>query len=93
VTGAHTAAGKGKGGVSSFRLRNEFAAVDIALEQVPWGAVLSVTDARTGLTVQLDALEVEALTTLSARDREVLVNRSAGSLRRAHLRAEGGDGA
>jgi hypothetical protein len=74
--------------MSKFRVRNEFAAVDVSLEEVPWGTVLSITDARTGLSIQLDALEVEALTSLSSRDREVLVNRSAGSLRRSHLRAE-----
>jgi hypothetical protein len=75
--------------VTRFRVRNEFATVDVALEEVPWGAVLKISDARTGLSVELDALEVEALTSLSTRDRQVLVNRSAGTLRRTRLRAEG----
>jgi hypothetical protein len=78
--------------MSKFRVRNEFAAVDVSLEEVPWGSVLAITDARTGLSIRLDALEVEALTSLSQREREVLVNRSAGSLRRNHLRSEGGGG-
>lgn len=54
------------------------------LYTVPWGTALAITDARTGLTVQLDALEVESLTTLDRADRDVLVNRSAGSLKREH---------
>lgn len=72
-----------------FRVANEFAAVDVALREVPWGTVLEVTDARTGITVQLDALEAEALTTLDRAERDVLVNRSAGRLRRSNLRLEG----
>lgn len=70
--------------MTRFRIANEFAAVDVELQHVPWGNVLAITDARTGITVQLDALEVEALTTMDRRDRDVLVNRSAGSLERAH---------
>lgn len=77
--------------MTNFRVRNEFAAVDVSLEEVPWGVVLSITDARTGLSIKLDALEAEALTALSPKDREVLVHRSAGGLRRTHLRAEGHD--
>jgi hypothetical protein len=72
-----------------FRVVNEFAAVDVALREVPWGTVLEVTDARTGITVQLDALEVEALTTLDRGERDVLVNRSAGRLRRSNPGLEG----
>ncbi|MCU1614494.1 MAG: hypothetical protein JWO98_2034, partial [Frankiales bacterium] len=48
-----------------------------------------VTDARTGITVQLDALEAEALTTLDRGERDVLVNRSAGRLRRSDPGLEG----
>lgn len=70
--------------MTKFRIANEFAAVDVEFQHVPWGAVLAVTDARTGITIQLDALEVEALTTLDRGDREVLVNRSAGGLKRVH---------
>lgn len=69
-----------------FRISNEFAAVDVRLQTVPWGAVLHLTDARTGISVQLDALEVEALTTLDQDDRRALVNRSAGPLRRSPIR-------
>jgi hypothetical protein len=76
--------------MTAFRIRNEFAAVDVSVEDVPWGVVLSLTDARTGMSVRLDPLEVEALTTLSPQDREVLVNRSAGTLRRSHQCAETG---
>jgi hypothetical protein len=70
--------------MTKFRVANEFAAVDVELHTVPWGTALAITDARTGLTIQLDALEVEALTTLNRADRDVLVNRSAGSLKREH---------
>ena len=70
--------------MTKFRVANEFAAVDVELRPVPWGTALAITDARTGITIQLDALEVEALTTLDRAEREVLVNRSAGNLRREH---------
>ena len=70
--------------MNPLRVANEFAAVDIEVVNVPWGLVLQVTDARTGVSVQLDALEVEALTSLDKQDREVLVYRSAGPLRRGH---------
>lgn len=69
---------------ASFRIANEFAAVDVACREVAWGAALEIVDARTGLSIQLDALEVEALTSLSASDREALVNRSAGPLTRMY---------
>lgn len=72
--------------MTKFRVANEFAAVDVELLSVPWGTALGITDARTGISIRLDALEVEALTTLSKRDREVLVNRSAGDLHRHHQR-------
>lgn len=75
-------------GAPRFRVANEFAAVDIVVRDVPWGTVLELTDARTGITVQLDALEAEALTTLDRAERDVLVNRSAGRLRRSNLRLE-----
>lgn len=65
-----------------FRIANEFAAVDVRRREVPWGVVLELTDARTGLTVLLDALEVEALTSLDRSEREALIYRSAGPLRR-----------
>ncbi len=65
-----------------FRIENEFAAVDVRRREVPWGVVLELTDARTGLTVRLDALEVEALTSLDRGEREALIYRSAGPLRR-----------
>ena len=68
-----------------FRIANEFAAVDVRLCRVPWGTVLELTDARTGLSVRLDALEVEALTSLDQQDREALVYRSAGGLRRENM--------
>jgi hypothetical protein len=67
---------------SGFRVANEFAAVDVRRREVPWGVVLELTDARTGLTVRLDALEVEALTSLDRSEREALIYRSAGPLRR-----------
>lgn len=70
--------------MNPFRIANEFAAVDVEVVNVPWGVVLQITDARTGVSVQLDALEVEALTSLDKQDREVLVYRSAGPLRRQH---------
>jgi hypothetical protein len=70
--------------MTKFRVANEFAAVDVELHPVPWGTALAITDARTGVTILLDALEVEALTTMDRRDREVLVNRSAGNLKREH---------
>lgn len=85
-----TGEGEATRAMTKFRVRNEFAAVDVSLEEVPWGTVLSLTDARTGLNIRLDALEVEALTTLSRRDLEVLVNRSAGGLRRSRLSTEEG---
>lgn len=72
----------GDGGRRRFRLANEFATVDIELCPVPHGAVLQVTDARTGISVRLDALEVQALTGLDRRDLDELVNWSAGGLRR-----------
>jgi hypothetical protein len=65
-----------------FRVATEFAAVDVRRREVPWGVVLELTDARTGLTVRLDALEVEALTSLDRSEREALIYRSAGPLRR-----------
>lgn len=70
------------GAMNSMRIANEFAAVDVSRREMPWGVALEVVDARTGITIHLDALEVEALTTLTKLDREALVNRSAGNLRR-----------
>lgn len=71
--------------MTDFRIANEFAAVDITRRDMPWGVALQIVDARTGVSIELDALEVEALTTLSKSDREALVNRSAGSLQRVRL--------
>lgn len=74
--------------MEKFRIANEFAAVDVRRKEVAWGNALEIKDARTGITIYLDALEVEALTTLSKADREALINRSAGQLRRQRPDAE-----
>lgn len=70
--------------MTKFRISNEFATVDVELLAVPWGTALGITDARTGISIRLDALEVEALTSLDQRDREILVDRTAGGLSRRH---------
>ena len=62
------------------RVQNEFAAVDIEVIDVPSGRVLRIADARTGLEITLDALEIEALTRLRKADLEQLVYTSAGPL-------------
>ncbi len=67
------------------RVENEFAAVDLAVVEVPWGKVLRITDARTGLEVELDALALEALTRLVEADVEALVYTSAGRLTRTGM--------
>lgn len=56
------------------RLDNEFATVD--LELMRGGQILRVTDSRTGLYIDLDPLEVEALTRLGPDDLDLLVSPS-----------------
>ena len=68
--------------MTKFRISNEFATVDVSYRKLPWGNALELIDARTGLGVHLDALEIEALTSLDITDREALVDWSAGNLRR-----------
>lgn len=68
--------------MTQWRIQNEYATADLNLVQVPWGMLLEIRDAKTGITVQLDALEVEALTGLTMEEREALVYRSGGALSR-----------
>lgn len=70
------------------RIENEFAAADIEIVEVPNGWVLRVTDARTGISTELDALEVEALTRLDRDDRKALVWTSGGRLVRSGQREQ-----
>lgn len=79
--------------MEAFRIANEFAAVDVRRQYVAWGHALEIKDARTGITIHLDALEVEALTTLSKPEREALINQSAGQLKRQRLALEENDDA
>lgn len=77
--------------MEKFRIANEFAAVDVRRLDVAWGNALEIKDARTGITTRLDALEVEALTTLSRAERDALINRTAGDLVRRQRNAEEGE--
>lgn len=73
--------------MTTWRVENEYATADVRLVNVPWGVLLEVKDARTGITVQLDALEVEALTSLTMADREALVYKSGGPISRPLLQS------
>jgi hypothetical protein len=60
----------------SFSISNEFAGVVVRFVATRNGGFLEVRDVRHGLDVRLDALELEALTRLTADDRAVLVDPS-----------------
>jgi hypothetical protein len=60
------------------RVANEFATVDVRLQQVPSGVVLEVYDPQSGAAIWLDALELEALTRLRVDQRRDLVDPSGG---------------
>jgi hypothetical protein len=60
----------------SFSISNEFAGVVVRYVATRNGGFLEVRDVRHGLDVRLDALELEALTRLTAEDRAVLVDPS-----------------
>jgi hypothetical protein len=61
----------------SISISNEFAGVVVRLVETCNGnGILEIRDVRHGLDVRLDALELEALTRLTADDRAVLVDPS-----------------
>lgn len=68
----------GGGTEERLRVTNEFATVDVRLQQVSSGVVLEIFDPQSGAGIWLDALELEALTRLTVDQRRDLVDPSGG---------------
>ena len=62
-----------RGGRSYLVFRNEFAVVWLSLNAGSSGVELQVTDAETGDTIGLDALELEAISRMTHRDFDELI--------------------
>lgn len=66
-------------------IRNEFAVVEVNLDESANGPRLCIRDVRTGASIYLDPLELEALTRRSHQDLTQLVNPAYGSVREEEM--------
>ena len=55
-------------------IRNEFASVEVSVDETSGAKALRITDLRSGSKIELDSLELEALTRITHRHLEPFVD-------------------